>query len=109
METAFFAEDFHLFLGGCSSYPELAQKTGLSHEALERLLVAAAGLGLEGALQVITPPGSNLARLLAVHCAFRPITSSRGIFRCSAHDRGEANARGSWVYNSERGVSFWLM
>jgi hypothetical protein len=71
VETAFFAEDFHLFAGACSGHPELAQKAGLSHEALERLLVAAAGLGLEGALEVTTPPGSTPATLLAVHCASR--------------------------------------
>ena len=65
VETAFFAEDFHLFLGGCSSHPELAQKAGLSHEALERLLVAAAGLGLEGALQVTR---SNLLLEAILQC-----------------------------------------
>ena len=52
IEVAFFAPDFHLFPGGCTGHPELEQATGLSRNALERLLVAAAKLGLEAALQV---------------------------------------------------------
>ncbi len=50
--VAYFAEDFHLFPGGCTGHPELEQATGLSHARLEQLLMGLAKLGLEGALQV---------------------------------------------------------
>lgn len=54
VEVAFFADDFHMFLGGCTGHPALSRQAGMPLEALERLLVSAAALGLEGALQVPT-------------------------------------------------------
>ena len=52
--VAYFAEDFHLFSGGCTGHPELERATGLPHARLEQLLMAVAKLGLETALQVRT-------------------------------------------------------
>ena len=52
--VAYFAEDFHLFPGGCTGHKELEQATGLSHARLEQLLMAVAKVGLEAALLVRT-------------------------------------------------------
>ena len=62
VEAAFFAGDFHMFVGGCTGHPALSSLTGLPHQALERLLVAAAALGLVGALQVSSSLGSLTCR-----------------------------------------------
>ena len=62
VEAAFFAGDFHMFVGGCTGHPALSSLTGLPHQALERLLVAAAALGLVGALQVSSSLGSLTRR-----------------------------------------------
>lgn len=62
VEATFFAGDFHMFVGGCTGHPALSSQTGLPHQALERLLVASAALGLESALQVGFDPGSLTCR-----------------------------------------------
>ena len=63
VEAAFFAGDFHIIVGGCTGHPALSLQTGLPHHALEQLLVAAAGLGLAGALQVSSNFGSLTCRI----------------------------------------------
>ena len=71
VEAAFFAGDFHMFVGGCTGHPALSSLTGLPHQALERLLVAAAALGLVGALQVSSSLESLTCRIGMSH--FYPV------------------------------------